>query len=58
VDGVRADDRQKNTRAGVALSLPLDRQLSLKLDFSKGTTTRAGGDFEYFSVGWQYSWAH
>jgi hypothetical protein len=58
VDGVKADDRQKNTRAGVALSLPLDRQQSLKLTYSTGTTTRAGGDFDRFSVGWQHTMLH
>jgi hypothetical protein len=58
VDGVRADDRQKNTRSGVALSLPLDRQQSLKLTYSTGTTTRAGGDFDRVSLSWQYTWLH
>lgn len=58
VDGARADDRQKNTRTGVALSFPLDRQQSLKLTYSTGTTTRAGGDFDRVSVSWQYTWLH
>jgi hypothetical protein len=58
VDGVRVDDRQKNTRAGVALSFPLDRQQSLKLTYSTGTTTRFGGDFDLVSVGWQCTMLH
>jgi hypothetical protein len=58
VDGVRADDRQENTRAGVSLLLPLDRQQAIKLLYSAGTTTRAGGEFDYFSVAWQYAWLH
>lgn len=58
VDGNEADDRQENTRVGLVLALPLGRQHSLKFGYSQGARTRAGGDFDYYSVAWQYLWFH
>jgi hypothetical protein len=56
VDGRKGDDLQRNSRWGVTLALPLNRHHSLKLAASKGVVTRAGGDFEMFTVVWQYRW--
>jgi hypothetical protein len=56
VDGENKGDRQDNSRAGATLSLPLWRQQSLKLAYSRGTTTRIGSDFSTFSAAWQLSW--
>jgi len=56
VDGVANDDAQRNSRAGLALSLPLSSAWSTKLAWSKGTAVRVGGDFEMFSIALQYRW--
>ena len=56
VDGVANDDAQRNSRAGLALSLPLGSGWSGKLAWSKGTAVRVGGDFEMFSIALQYRW--
>ena len=37
VDGVRGDNEQSNTRAGLTLALPLDRQNSVKFNASTGS---------------------
>lgn len=58
VDGQALDDRQENTRAGVAMSWPIGRQHSLRGSWSTGTSTRAGGEFDYFSLAWTYLWLH
>ena len=56
VDGVASDDAQKNSRIGLALSLPVAPGWSTKLGWSKGTVVRAGGDYKIFSVALQYRW--
>ena len=56
VAGVSNDNLQSNSRAGVTLSVPLGARQSLKFNWSKGATTRAGGDFTTFGVAWQYAW--
>ena len=56
VDGVQKQDKQSNSRAGVTLSLPVTRSQSVKLSCSTGTSTRIGGDFDLFSLTWQYLW--
>ncbi len=56
VDGVRQDDRQENSRLGLTLAVPLGRHHSIKAAWASGFTTRVGGDFQTFSVGWQYLW--
>jgi hypothetical protein len=56
-NGVSDADRQSNSRAGVTLALPLDRNNSVKLYASTGVSTRTGSDFNTFGVAWQYRWA-
>ena len=56
VAGVPGDDLQSNSRAGVTLSVPLGAQQSLKFNWSKGATTRLGGDFTTFGVSWLCAW--
>jgi len=57
VEGVAERNRQSNSRAGATLSLPVGRAQSVKLAWSRGTTTRIGGDFETFGLVWTYVWA-
>jgi hypothetical protein len=56
VNGVRGDNEQTNTRAGLTLALPVDRHNSIKLNASTGITTRTGSEFSAVGVAWQYRW--
>lgn len=56
VNGVENHDRQQNARYGLTFSLPLASGWSGKVNWSKGWSTRAGGDFKAVSVTLQYRW--
>jgi hypothetical protein len=56
VDGTRKYDRQSNSRAGLTISLPVGSDYSMKVSWSRGTTTRIGSSFSTFAVGLQYAW--
>ena len=56
VNGVRSDNEQTNTRAGMTLALPVDRHNSVKFNVSTGITTRTGSEFSVFGVAWQHRW--
>jgi len=47
---------QANSRLGTTVSLPIGTHHSLKFSYSGGTYIRFGGDYQDFSVAWQYSW--
>jgi Putative MetA-pathway of phenol degradation len=47
---------QANSRLGATASLPIGAHQSLKFSYSAGTYIRFGGDYQDFSVAWQYSW--
>lgn len=54
VDGVGNHDYQENTRYGCTLTLPLDRNHSLKLSASNGGHTRTGSEYDSIGIVWQY----
>jgi hypothetical protein len=54
VDGVGNHDFQENTRYGGTLSLPLNRNHSLKLFASEGAHTRTGSEYDAVGIVWQY----
>ena len=56
VNGVRGDNEQTNTRAGLTLALPIDRQNSVKFNASTGISTRTGSEFSAVGVAWQHRW--
>ena len=56
LNGVRNDNEQTNTRAGVTLALPVDRQNSVKFNASTGISTRTGSEFSAVGVAWQHRW--
>jgi hypothetical protein len=56
VNGVEGSTLQKNSRFGVQASIPFGSGHSLKLNWARGLTTRAGGDFTTIGVAWQYLW--
>jgi len=56
VNGVRNDDLQRNSRVGVTLALPVDRNNSIKLYASTGVSTRTGSDYDLGGIGSQNHW--
>jgi hypothetical protein len=56
LNGVRGNNEQTNTRAGLTLALPVDRHNSIKLNASTGISTRTGSEFSAVGVAWQYRW--
>ncbi len=56
LNGVRGNNEQANTRAGLTVALPVDRYNSIKLNASTGISTRTGSEFSIFGVAWQYRW--
>jgi hypothetical protein len=57
-DGVRADDRQENSRVGLTFAWPLTPQHSLKFYASRGIVTNIGNDSDTLGVLWQYRWGN
>ena len=58
VNGVQSDDRQSNSRVGVTFAMPVNRNNSIKLYASTGTSTRTGSNFDMVGVAWQYRWGN
>jgi len=56
IDGADADDLQKNSRFGLAWSLPLGGPHSLKIAAHTGAYTSAGADFDVGTLLYQYRW--
>jgi len=56
VDGVRNADYQNNSRLGVTLALPVNRNNSLKLYASTAIHTSVGNDFHLAGIVWQHRW--
>ena len=56
LNGVKSDNEQAITRAGLTVALPINRQNSLKLSASTGITTRTGSELTAVAIAWQYRW--
>jgi hypothetical protein len=56
VNGMKGNNEQTNTRAGLSLALPVDRNNSIKFNASTGISTRTGSGFSAIGVAWQYRW--
>jgi hypothetical protein len=56
VSGVRSDDLQGNSRVGVTLALPVNRNNSVKMYTSTSVHTRAGSDYTLGGAAWQLRW--
>jgi outer membrane putative beta-barrel porin/alpha-amylase len=54
VDGIPNPDLQRNSRFGVAWSIPVSGRHSVKLSYSAGATTRRGTAFDTVNVTWQF----
>jgi hypothetical protein len=56
IDGVKNDDLLNNSRVGVTLALPVNRNNSIKLFASSKIHTSIGNDYNLGSIIWQYRW--
>lgn len=56
VDGAQNLDLQNNSRVGLTLALPVNRNNSVKLYGSAGIHSSAGTDYDLYGVVWQYRW--
>ncbi len=56
VDGARKDDRLSNWRVGATLSVPLDRNYSLRFYASRGVSARTRNNFDLVGFAVQYRW--
>src|SRR6516225_2861354 len=56
INGVEGSDRQRNSRAGMTVALPVSQHQTLKFSYSRGTYVTIGGDYRTVSVSWQYQW--
>ena len=56
LNGVDKADRQSNSRAGLTFSMPVGKDYSLKINWSRGATTRIGSNFTTYGLGLQYAW--
>lgn len=56
IDGARGRDFKDNSRIGLTLSLPINRNNSMKIYANTGVSTRTGSDFDALGIAWQYRW--
>ena len=56
IGGVENDDFQSNTRVGLTVAFPVDRNNSVKVYASSGVSARTGSDFDSAGLAWQYRW--
>jgi hypothetical protein len=56
VGGQAKDDRNDNSRTGVTFALPVAKQQSLKLSWSRGVSVRVGQNFDTIGLSWSYAW--
>jgi len=58
VNGVSKDDCLSNSRVGTTLSMPVNKNNSIKLYASSGVATRRGTDYDLIGTVWQYRWGN
>jgi hypothetical protein len=56
VNGILDNNLQQNWRVGATLTLPVDRQNSVKFNLSSGVSARTGNGFDLAGIAWQYRW--
>jgi hypothetical protein len=56
LNDVPKQDKHRDSRAGVTVSIPFTRHQSVKLSYSRGTYITIGGNYHTISTAWQYSW--
>jgi hypothetical protein len=56
LNGVQGNTLQSNTRGGLTVALPVDRNNSIKLYTFGGTSSRTGTTANTVGIAWQYRW--
>lgn len=56
LNGVQQDDAMENSRFGVTLAVPVNRNYSIKLYGSSGVSIRTGSDYNLAGLALQYRW--
>jgi hypothetical protein len=56
INGVEREQKLGGTRLGLTVSLPVDRQNSIRLSAHGGLFARTGSDFEGVGLIWQHLW--
>jgi hypothetical protein len=56
INGVEREQKLGGTRLGLTVSLPIDRQNSIRLSAHGGLYARTGSDFQGAGVIWQHLW--
>lgn len=55
-NGVKDENMQTNTRAGLTFAMPVDRSNSVKIYVGNGTSSRTGSYANSVGIAWQYRW--
>ena len=50
------EDLQDNSRMGLTFAMPVNRNQSLKFNYSRGARTSVGAKFDSIGVAWQWVW--
>lgn len=58
LNGIKSDNEQAVTRAGLTFAVPINRESSLKFSASTGITTRTGSEVTAVGIAWQYRWGN
>jgi len=56
IEGVQSDDLGNNSRLGLTLALPVNRNNSIKFFASTSIHTTSGSDYDLAGIFWQYRW--
>lgn len=56
VNGVSSRNKLSNSRTGFISSIPIDKYNSVKVQLSRGLSTRTGTDYDSIGLYWQYRW--
>jgi hypothetical protein len=56
INGEEYKNAIENTRAGLALAIPLAKHHALKIAFNAGTSARFGANFNTFLIAYQFMW--
>jgi hypothetical protein len=58
IGGKQNLDLQRNSRVGATFSRALDQHNAIRMSVSRGAYTAIGAEFNAFSFGYNYAWAH
>lgn len=56
MNGIPADNLERNIRVGSTVAFPLNRRNSIKLYASTGVSARTGNNFDLLGAAWQVRW--